>query len=461
MKQQVAYILSLVLLSAACSQVPDFHKPEVNSPAQWTDQSHAAIVSDLTGWWQKFKSNELLAIEGRALQQNLDLAAAQARIDQARAAETVAASALFPQADLSTSLSKGVSHVAGGKTSRSSSVSAGLNISYDADLFGGNRAARTAAAATVAGSIFDRESIALSVSADVAKTYADILALEGRVYIAQENRKTLSKTLDILKARFKAGAASGLDLEQQKTEVANADASIAALQSNVTTSRDALAVLLGMAPQELKIKTGSLSDLAVPSISPGQPSQLLQRRPDIKEAEAKLIAANANIGVARAALFPDINLGLAPSIAAAPIANPAVTALQLAASASMPLFNAGRLDAGVRSSEARERELAETYRKTVLTAFQEVEDALAAVKAADKRRKYYAEALTSATRAYDIAAQQFKAGAIDYTSLLVSERTLLSAKDNSISASLDRLTAAIDLYKALGGGWQAEDLIQK
>ena len=445
--------LLILALTAACSLTPAYQRPALKVPDQWREGK--AVRTDLTDWWFHFKSPELIDLEGKALKQNLDLRAARARIDQAKASEKIVNSVFFPQADLAGGFTGNLKKVGGGSISYTPGVSASVDVSYELDLFGANRASSEAAHANFVSSLFDREALMLVISSEVAQTYADVLALKGRIYVAQQNRDLVKKTLDILQVRFKAGAIAALDVEQEKTELSNADASISALENNLTVAMDALAVLMGEAPQTFKISASSLGELEVPSIAPGQPSELLQRRPDIHKAEADLIAANADIGVARAAFFPSVNLGIVPSITASPLANPATTALSLVSSLSAPLFRGGSLEGGVELSEARKSELAENYRHTVLTAFQEVEDALAATKAAEKRRKSYTDAVRSADKAYTLAYQQFKAGAVDYLTLLVSERSLLTAKDNLVSANLDRLTAVVALYKALGGGWRA------
>jgi multidrug efflux system outer membrane protein len=447
------FIVPALLLTAACSLTPAYRRPEVQIPAQWREEQ-AVVATDLTNWWQKFKSPELTALEEKALLQNLDLKAALDRVEQARAAEKVARSVFFPQADATADIGTNREKTGGHATTHRTSAGAGVDVNYELDLFGANRAAATVAEANVAGSLYDREALALVVSSDVAETYASALALMGRIHVAQQSHDNAEKTLKILTARFKAGATSALEVEQQKTELANADASIANLENNLTVTLDALAVLMGEVPQTFKIFADSLGDIAVPDITPGQPSSLLERRPDIRKAEADLVAANADIGVARAAFFPTVNLGLAASIIASPVSGPATSALDLAAGLSAPLFKGGSLQANLAKTKARQNELVENYRKTVLTAFAEVEDALAAIKSAEKRRKAYSRAVISAGKAYDLANLKFKAGAIDYITLLDSQRSLLSAKDSLVAVNLERMNAAVNLYKALGGGWQ-------
>jgi NodT family efflux transporter outer membrane factor (OMF) lipoprotein len=213
-------------------------------------------------------------------------------------------------------------------------------------------------------------------------------------------------------------------------------------------------VLLGKPPRTIEIKAGKLDSLNVPVVAAGQPSDLLQRRPDIRAAEADLAAANANIGIARAAFFPSINLGTGVSIAASPISGGASTAASLAGSLAAPIFEGGRLEANLEATRARRTELVEDYRKTVLTGFREVEDALAAVKGAEARRKALETALKEARTSYRLSRQQYDAGAVDFQTLLDSQRSLFSAQDSYAQSRLAMLLAAVDLYKALGGGWR-------
>ena len=446
-------ILSIVLFTSSCSMMPEYSRPEIKTPDRW-QEGKATSATDLANWWKNFNSPELTVLEEKALKQNLNLRAALARVEQARATAKIAGAVLSPQAALSGSLSGLTQKTGGGSTTYTPTGSGGVDISYDLDLFGRNRAARSAAQAGVASSVYDSEALALVISSEVAKTYARVLALKGRIHIARNNRKNMTKTLNILKARFKEGLGTALEIELQKTGIANANAGIATLENSRAVTMHALAVLLGESPQGFRISANSLGDITLPIIAPGQPSSLLERRPDIRKAEADLVAANANIGVARAAFFPSVNLGLAPSIAVSPLSSPATSALQIASAISVPLFNAGSLEASLEKSKARKTELAENYRHAVLIAFQEVEDALTGTKSAIKRQGSYTQALLSSDKAYKMVGTMFKEGAIDYMTLLESERNLFAAKDNLVSANLDRLVAAVDLYRSIGGGWQ-------
>lgn len=255
-----------------------------------------------------------------------------------------------------------------------------MDISYEIDLFGKNRASVKSASAALHGSRFDHDALSLVVMGDVASGYFTLLNLRERRVLSQENLDAAQKVEKIIYARFDAGAVTELDLAQQKVIVANSEAALAALEQQEKTVGHALAVLLGEPPGNINLATNSNKDIDVPSIAPGQPSDLLHRHPDIRSAEAALLAANANIVVAGGALFPSVTLGLGLNRAASGFDNPATTALDLASSLVAPIFQGGRLKGSVEKTKARQTELIENYHKIVLTAFREVEDAASSSK---------------------------------------------------------------------------------
>ena len=390
----------------------------------------------------------------QALQRNLDLQAALQRVAQARADLRIAGATELPGANLAgaysrTRINPGQSDSRGEKT-----WSAGLNLSYELDLFGANRATRAAARAAYAGSQFQQDALALVVMGEVATGYFTSLSLDERVRITTHDLKNNQDVLKIVEAKFKAGSVSALDVAQQKAVVANSQAQLASLRRQARVARDALAVLLAQPPQVLQLVDEDLHGFTVPAIAPGQPSQLLERRPDIRAAEADLLAANANIGVARAALFPSLNLSADLTRTASPSIDPAATLATAAASLTAPIFEGGRLRGEVDKTKARERELVADYRKTILTAFQEVEDAMAGVQAAQQQQTALTIALQESQRAYDLSLVRYKAGSIDFQTLLNVQNSLFSAEDALAQARLARLVAAVQLYKALGGGWK-------
>lgn len=455
MKKTIAALLMLSTLTA-CNIAADYVRPDTNIPAGWKkgDKVVDGITTINADWWRNFKSAELDALMTEALAQNLDLKQSLARIRQSRASLKVADSFLVPSVDASAST--------GGTESRRnasnndgwlSSGRAGLDVSYELDLFGANRAGVKSAKALVRNSQYSHDALALVVMSDVAKIYFQMLNLRERQGIAERNLKNIGEVLKVAQARFDAGSTSAIDVSRQKTELSNSRASVAALKNQVNATENALSVLLGRAPQDMQIKARGLASVASPKVPLTQPASILTQRPDIKAAEANLIAANADITAARAAFFPTVNIGAGVGMALSPLGGPATNTLSLLASLAAPIFNGGRIAAGVDRATARELELAENYRLTVLTSLQEIENALSAVKAAKTRQADFADAVKEAQKTYELSRGLYEAGSVDYQTMLEAERSLLSTNDNYASVKLELLNAQIDLYRSLGGGW--------
>lgn len=450
--------LSLAVLLGGCQLTPDYTEPQVKLPDSWREETAKAAAAQEkidAQWWTGFKSSELNALMAAALDGNLDLRAALARIDQARAAAKIAGAPLLPSVDASAGAGWNRTHPSSGKTTSQNSGRAGVSVGYEVDLFGRNRAGLSAAEAGLRRSVYDRDALELVVKGDVAQGYFSILNLRERMEIARVNLENSRQVLRIVEARFNAGTASALDVSRQKTSLASAEAALTALGNQARAAENALSILLGEAPRDLKIKSKNLQAVAIPRIPVSQPSSVVAQRPDIRAAEESLVAANADIGAARAAFFPVLNLGVDTTVALSPLSDPASVALALAASAAAPIFKGGQLQGGVDRARARQAELAETYRKTVITSMREVEDALSSAKAAREREVSLATAMEEARKAYNLSRDLYEAGAIDFQTMLDAERTKLSAEDSHASVRLELLSAAVDLYKALGGGWSA------
>jgi NodT family efflux transporter outer membrane factor (OMF) lipoprotein len=457
MKKQ-RYISSLLMaaLLSGCSLVPNYERPATETPAGWSESSVSAPTSIAKDWWKNFQSEELNALMSEALSKNNDLGAAIQRVEQARATLRSTSSTLMPRIDASGNA--GWESVDPPKVKRQSDTTynAGLTVGYEFDLFGLNRANVESDEASLLSSEFSRDATALIVMSDVAKAYFNVLNLEERLIIADKNLESAQELLRIVQARFDAGATTALDVSQQKSDLASSEANRTAIELQLKIARSALAILVGKPPQNLVIAAKDLRTLPVPEIAPGQPSALLERRPDIRSTEADLIAANADIGAARAAFFPQLNIGLDAGIAATPIGDPATTTLSILSGLVAPIFSGGLLEGNLAFTKARKAELVENYRKTILVSFKDVEDALATVKASQQRETSLETAMNEARKAYDLSKQQYDVGSIDFQNLLDSRQTMLLAEDNYIQTKNDRLAAAVDLYKALGGGW-AED----
>ena len=444
------------LLLGGCSMIPTYTRPAVQTQANWkesTADKNAAQQGVIdAAWWQRFGSPTLSQLIETGLAQNNDVQASIARVQQARATAQVANATLLPTLDASASASSDRDAIV--SSARSTNARrAGLDIGYELDLFGGNAAERASARASLKAAGFDKDATQLSLTGEIARAYFTLLNDDTRIAIAQANVANQQQVLDIVQARFSAGAISALDLAQQKSALASARSTLASLQQARAQDETALSILLGNVPQKITMAE-RLDTLSYPVIATTQPSQLLERRPDIRAAEQRLIAANADIGAARAAFYPTIDLGAGLAIASGSGAGSEATSLSAALLA--PIFSSGRLEGNLALSKARQQELSATYRQTVLSAFSEVENALAAIKGAQTRVTELQTATTEAQKAYDISRQLYQQGATDFQTLLDSQRTLYSAQDSLVNAQLESFTAAVDLYRAMAGSWQVK-----
>ena len=450
--------VSMIALAAtlnACTLIPDYERPSIGVPSAYTGATDAAddavIAAD---WWKNFNAPVLDALMTQALTNNLDIAAALARIDQAQGSLRATNASLLPQVDASGNMSR--SESSNNSTGTSRLAGGDLTVSYALDLWGQYRSQSEASNQTYRASQFDHDATVLLVQSSVANTYFTILNLRERLTISNESFAASKETLKLVQSRYDYGAISALDLAQQKATVATIEASIPTLEDQVKSNVNALAILLGRVPEGFALAPDASATVpTLPVIAAGQPSSLLERRPDIRRAEAQLLAANANIGAARAAFFPSINLSASHSIDW--LANAGTSnGSSIAASLLAPIFSAGSLEGNLQSSKAKKAELAASYQKTVLTSFGEVEDAMSSADANARREASLAVAAAESRKAYDLSQASYKAGAIDFASVLDAQRNWLSARDTRAQAQLARYTAAVNLFITLGGGWQSE-----
>ena len=442
----------LLLLSlAGCSLIPDYQRPEVPVPAQWSPQTTPTTDRTPDAWWTTFASPALDELVDQALAANQDLAAGVARIRQARAVATIAGAPLWPQLDATWSATDTDRSSSGNVSSTTQSgtrSSTQLTLAYELDLFGRVAATREAARSRVTVSQFDLAALRLLTSGDTAQAAINLAATRERLRLAQVNLEATRAVLAVLEAQFAAGRISALERDQQRTVVATTEASLAALAQTEASSRNQLALLTGMATPQFQAPNIPWTALTLPDIMPTVPAALLTQRPDLRRAEAELMAAGADIGAARAALYPSVQIGWDRAWTRSPTA----TLTTLSASALAPLFHGGALRGEVARTQARREELVANYRQTVLTAYREVSDALDAQRQSALRSAALDQAALAARAAYDGARARFDAGAVDYSVLLDAQRSLITANDAAVSARLDRFTAAVSLYRALGGG---------
>lgn len=437
-------VISFVL--SACSLAPHYQRPQMEIPGAWSSVAgiDAAAQPDRQPFWEELGSAELNRVMKVALAQNLDLEAALHRVDEARAQAKIAGSALYPAVQASGGASRTYQDPRDTTTARGTGT-----ISYEVDLWGKNRNSAAAAKYRANATAFDRDALQLVISSDTANFYTQILSLNERIRIAEYNLKNAEEVLRIIEARYSAGGVSGLEVSQQRVAVNGFRATLAALNQQRMTNLNALAIVLGQAPQNLQPPSETFASLRLPAVNLTPPATLLTARPDIASAETQLRAANADIGAARAAFFPSLTLSVDGAIAAG-FGGPAAAAATLANSVLVPIFTGGSLTGNLENVTARQKELAAQYQKTVLVAFQEVEDALAALKSNNEQALLARQSVTESQNAYDIAKARFDAGAIDYLTLLETQRSLYQAQDNQIAVNEAQLQAFVQLRKALG-----------
>jgi outer membrane protein, multidrug efflux system len=452
-------------LLGGCSVGPAYKRPDVALPAQWHESAGgssggsdaSASVWPAAEWWHGFGSPHLDELIAEAERSNDDLAGAVARVQEADAQARIAGAALLPTLDAAATASRQRARVSGSGPQVFNTFNPELSASYELDFWGKNRALRDAARAAAVASRYDQQVVALTIVSSVATAYLQALELRDRIQVAQQNLANGQKILKGFKAELSAGTATGLDVAQQETAVALLDAALPPLLQQFRQTVHALAVLIGKAPESVDVDAENLAGLSNPPIVEGLPSQLLSRRPDVAEAEQQLIAANADITVARAALFPDIQLtatGGYASSALTSLVSPPNQVYALAAGLTQPIFHGGALRGQVAFSKARYVELLTTYHKTVLTAFRNVEDALVAAQQSAEQQRRQQDAVTTARRAFEFAQTQMSAGTVNILTVLNTENALFSAQDQLVQVNYLHLQALVDLFTALGGGWQ-------
>lgn len=445
-------------LVSACNLAPRYRRPPVDLPPAWSAETAAPtgerVDASQSPWWQAYGSAELDALIRAALAHNHDLAAAVARIEQTRATVRISRAALLPSAAASASASRSRQEE-DHRTSYGSADQAQLSVGYELDLWGKNRRATAAARAELAASVYDHDAVALVLQADVATYYFQVLALRDRLQIAHQNLSAAQQLLDLVQVRFDNGAATALDIAQQKSAVLNIESQIPALQQSLATTEHALAVLLGRPPGQGVVIAPSLQTLQLPAVATIPPAALLDQRPDIRAAEASLIAANADIGSARAELLPSLNLS-ASAAASGLITSGSGTTASVAAAFAQTLFDGGARRAQVQVSRARRRILTENYLQAVLASLQDVQDSLVQVSSNATQADILKQVARHAAEAYDLARIRYDNGAEDLLTLLDAQRTRLNAQDSLLQAQLAEYVASASVFKAVGGGWRED-----
>ena len=455
---RIGSLLSLTAAAALLSgcltlgPMPSLNNADVPAAFEQMPATNAPIWP-AADWWRGFGSPELDGLIATAQAQNLDLAAAEARVLQADARIRQAGANLLPNVGLGADAGREF-------RGNTDSFSVSLGASYELDFWGRNRNILASTIASGNATRADRETVALTATTGVADTYFQLLSFRDRLAIARLNLENALAVLMVTESRVRNGIGTPLELAQQRATIAAQQTAIPQFEQQELQTRAALALLLGRPPEGFTVTAQDLEGLNMPAVAPGLPSDLLRRRPDFAVAEANLAAANANVAVARAALFPSIVLtgagGLQSNVLGQLVSNPA-SSFSLGASLAQTVFDAGRLEAVTDEARAREQELLAAYRSTTIAAFSEVESTLGLIAHLAEQESYQREQVTQSQLAFDIAQARYREGVADYLTVLDSQRSLYQARDQLGLVRLQRLLAAVALYKAFGGGWQAPD----
>jgi multidrug efflux system outer membrane protein len=455
--------LGILASSVGCVLTQDVPDPALDIPnayqAARLRDSHAPPTLD---WWRAFRSRELTDLMEEAQTVNLDIAAAVARFRQADAQAREAGAALLPS--LNGGGSETYSRTSGSSASGLSiggrevvNYSASLSASYQLDFWGQNRDALQAAEETAIGNRFDRDVVALTTLTSVATAYFQVLASQDRIRTAQQNIASATRILDAIQQRFKAGTGTDLDVAQEESVLANLRASVPPLRQTLDQNINALALLVSRPRESVRITGGSLNQIALPRVAPGLPSELLTQRPDIRRQEAQLASATANVGSARAQFFPTIQLtgqGGYQSSALVSLFQPHAAFFSMVGGLTQPIFDGGRILGNFEFNQAKQDELLQAYRKTVVSAFTDVDTALYSIKQTSEKLRLQREVVAASRRAFQLSEQQLRAGTADIVTVLNTQLTLFQAEDALWQAQLAQLLAFVSLYQALGGGWE-------
>lgn len=457
----IAFWPLLVAIVGGCALGPDYRRPPVQSPALFRGQEtpgERASFADLP-WWQIFSDSTLVELVNSALTNNYDLRIAVSRIEQARAVSTQVRSELFPQLEYDANLSRDKSSTVGRSSSRgaiSNSFRGLLNASWEIDLWGRIRRSDEAARALILASEEARRGVMLTLVSDIAQAYFELLELDLRQDIAKRTMESFNQSFNLFRRRFEGGIASVLESNRAEASLASAAADVPELERAIVAKENQISVLTGRPPAPIARAALLIKQLPAVEVPAGLPSALLERRPDIREAEALLVSANARIGVAKAQFFPSLSLTtffgrVSPELSA--LTSGKANAWSLAAGLVGPIFQGGRLT-GQYDQAVAEWEIARLrYEQTALKALQEVSDALTARQRLAEVRTQQERAVRASGDAVRLATQRYTSGMSSYLEVLEAQRQLFPAENNLAQTQLSQLLALVDLYRALGGGW--------
>lgn len=467
-KMSLVHLAVVAALLPGCALMgPDYKRPDNNVPAQFSEkdvaQDQAAQQISAT-WWELYQDPVLNDLVAKARLNNTDIKLAVARVEEADAFMREVGAALFPQIDLDSSASRsrvtelGSNPVVSGFKPVHNDYNITLGTSFELDFWGKLRRAKESARAQALATRYAKDTVDLSLSGLVASNYLLLRSLEAQITVSRDSLRSRQESLALTKRRLQGGVSSALDVHQAEVASSNLVAQIADLVRQRAVVEHQLAVLTGVL--DLKLAEGDIKNLPIPPVPPaGLPSSLLEARPDVRQAEQDMIAANAKIGVAKAALFPTISLTANYGGESAELGDILKSAARIwtgGLSLNLPIFDSGRLNARVDEATAQQKQALASYEGSVQTAFREVNDALVTVRQSAEREAALQASEASAKKALEIADNRYKSGYSAYLDVLDSQRVYNDTALAFIQSRQARLVATVDLFKALGGGWKAE-----
>jgi outer membrane protein, multidrug efflux system len=465
-----ALALLLAVPLSACMVGPDYRRPEVEVPVAWRlGATEASEISNIA-WWDQFQDPVLSNLVRTALANNKDLEIATANVDQAAAQYGIVHSAEFPQLSAGATaerqrLSKTTALGSGSGRGQFNDFGVNLSASFELDVWGRLRRATESARASLLASQQGRGTVVLTVVTTVASGYIQLRALDRQLEIAQRTSQSLGEAARLQRVRFEEGAVPASDYQQAESQYREAVARVPELEREIAQQENFLSVLLGRNPGSIP-RGRDIDALLFPAVPEGLPASLLERRPDIRQAEQNLIAANADIGVAKAAYFPDISLTALLGLESAQLSDlfkgPSKV-WSFGASVLQPIFNAGRIRSQVALAEALQRQALHTYEKSIISAFQDVENALIDRTKFGQVREEQAKNVEALRSFRDLADLRYREGATIYLEVANAEQSLFNAQLAYVATQSQLFQSYANLYKAMGGGWvdQAEELVGK
>jgi len=475
---RLLFFVPVLLAFAGCMVGPNYQRPKVSVSPNWGETGDQRVRTESTtyrDWWSTFNDPALDRLIAKAYRDNLTLQQAGVRVLQARAQLGIAVGEIFPQTQ------QAIGSVQYNRTSDRAATGAffnggsfsywqsqiGAQASWELDFWGRIRRGIESADASLLATLADYDNTLVTLTADVAKTYIALRTAEERIRIARENVEIQEQTLKIVEARFKYGTVTQLDVEQARTVLLNTQATLPTLETQRRQARDALSVLLGMPPSGLAdlLEGPSAIPVSPPQVIVGIPADLLRRRPDIRSAELQALAQSAQIGVAKADLFPAFSLIgnlvlLSTDLGSFKLSDMfrwGSRSVQVGPSVQWNILNYGQITNNVRVQDAYFQQLLLAYQRTVLSAQQDVEDNLVAFLRAQDRADFLAKSVTSSRTAVSLAVLRYREGVTDFTTVLTAQQALLSQQDNLATTLGNISTSLVGVYRALGGGWEIRD----